>query len=365
MRKSLLFNLTLLTAGLLPLTANADTITHDFNNFAGPDYYFNANLLYDGLYVAKSKQTSEVTPASGVISGLAWGANYGAYGIGGFYLGPSAGNYTYFMFYAHEGPMSFHLGGYKNKTKASYAVYNASWNGSAFELDLDNPLISDEYDYDTYPTLKWQTIELDVPADGWVVFMADCFNFDNLTYTHTPHTVVGTLKSTWGYPIDFADAQVHSAGSPYQFSTPVKVDNNGKFEIQFNHLETIESHPAPAYASTFSLSTQVPSTGYSVSLHRADFNAPVHIPFSIDDADENRIINLGDFTMGQGTMTGIDTAEASDVKVSVSGGDICISGNYETAEAYTLSGARTGLSSLPSGIYLVRVDGAAHKVIVK
>lgn len=64
-------------------------------------------------------------------------------------------------------------------------------------------------------------------------------------------------------------------------------------------------------------------------------------------------------------MSGVESTPASGVKVYTQAGDIIISGPHTSAQAYTLQGARTGLTSLPAGIYIVRVDGKSFKVAIK
>lgn len=68
------------------------------------------------------------------------------------------------------------------------------------------------------------------------------------------------------------------------------------------------------------------------------------------------------------TVTGVDNITATTDKANVRGGQGCIviDGEYSEAEAYTADGRRTaGLEGLTPGLYIVRVDGAATKVIVR
>lgn len=68
-------------------------------------------------------------------------------------------------------------------------------------------------------------------------------------------------------------------------------------------------------------------------------------------------------------VSGIEdiTSDLAGSAVTVSGeeGEIVISGDYTNAEVYNLQGALMGTLHVPAGIYVVRVDGVAHKVLVK
>lgn len=68
-------------------------------------------------------------------------------------------------------------------------------------------------------------------------------------------------------------------------------------------------------------------------------------------------------------VSGIEDVESdiSEAAVNVYGaeGEIIISGDYNTAEVYNLQGAAMGSLRVPAGIYVVRVDGIAHKVVVR
>lgn len=67
-------------------------------------------------------------------------------------------------------------------------------------------------------------------------------------------------------------------------------------------------------------------------------------------------------------MSGVDeipAGGADSVNVYTDGSDIVITGEYSSAEAYTLSGARAPLTGLAAGIYVVRVDGKSFKVVVR
>ncbi len=65
--------------------------------------------------------------------------------------------------------------------------------------------------------------------------------------------------------------------------------------------------------------------------------------------------------------TGIDDIiTTQDVaKVYGSNGEIVISGKYNNASVYSITGQSYGLSNLPAGIYIVNVDGKTTKVAVK
>lgn len=66
-------------------------------------------------------------------------------------------------------------------------------------------------------------------------------------------------------------------------------------------------------------------------------------------------------------MSGVESLPATNdsVKVYTDGSDIIILGDYTSAEAYTLSGTRSGMKNLAPGIYVVRVDEKSFKVIVR
>lgn len=57
-----------------------------------------------------------------------------------------------------------------------------------------------------------------------------------------------------------------------------------------------------------------------------------------------------------------NVAAESGVSVSVSGGDIIITGEYSHASACDLSGRQVPMTGLPSGLYIVTVDGRSFKV---
>lgn len=68
-------------------------------------------------------------------------------------------------------------------------------------------------------------------------------------------------------------------------------------------------------------------------------------------------------------VSGIEDVESdiSEAAVNVYGveGEIIISGDYNTAEVYNLQGAAMGSLRVPAGIYVVHIDGVAHKVFVR
>ena len=68
-----------------------------------------------------------------------------------------------------------------------------------------------------------------------------------------------------------------------------------------------------------------------------------------------------------GESSGIESA-AADASATVTGaaGEIIINGNFSRADVYTLSGVLVGrTSALAPGVYVVNVDGRAHKVMVR
>ncbi len=83
------------------------------------------------------------------------------------------------------------------------------------------------------------------------------------------------------------------------------------------------------------------------------------------------IVNAG--TVSAATMAGIEdvAADASAAAHAIAGaGFITIAGDYNSAAAYNLAGVKVAdfanaTVSLPAGIYIVNIDGAAAKVIVK
>lgn len=61
----------------------------------------------------------------------------------------------------------------------------------------------------------------------------------------------------------------------------------------------------------------------------------------------------------------IGDADAATSDVYGGNGEIIIAGDYISAQAYTLDGRAVSLTGLPAGIYVVNVDGVAHKVAVR
>ena len=68
-------------------------------------------------------------------------------------------------------------------------------------------------------------------------------------------------------------------------------------------------------------------------------------------------------------VTGIDDSEiiadGNNVTVFGTQGQIIINSEYTNAAVYDLSGRAFGTENLPAGIYIVRVDGTSHKVVVR
>ncbi len=68
-------------------------------------------------------------------------------------------------------------------------------------------------------------------------------------------------------------------------------------------------------------------------------------------------------------VAGVDDTIADDftqnVKVYADGGRIVITGIYDNATIYNLAGQIQSSTAVPSGIYIVNVDGKAHKVVVR
>lgn len=71
--------------------------------------------------------------------------------------------------------------------------------------------------------------------------------------------------------------------------------------------------------------------------------------------------------IGTEKISGIEDTVADNANVIVRGevGRIVIEGEYENAEVYSVSGMLHGTLEVPAGIYIVRVDGQAFKVVVK
>ena len=71
--------------------------------------------------------------------------------------------------------------------------------------------------------------------------------------------------------------------------------------------------------------------------------------------------------IGTANIAGIEDTVADNANVIVRGevGRIVIEGEYENAEVYSVSGMLHGTLEVPAGIYIVRVDGQAFKVVVK
>jgi 1,4-alpha-glucan branching enzyme len=69
---------------------------------------------------------------------------------------------------------------------------------------------------------------------------------------------------------------------------------------------------------------------------------------------------------GTANIAGVDNITVdSRAQVSVSNGEIVISGDYNKAEVYNLAGAKQASLRVAPGLYIVNVDGHATKVIVK
>lgn len=79
-------------------------------------------------------------------------------------------------------------------------------------------------------------------------------------------------------------------------------------------------------------------------------------------------VKLSDLKGNQG-VNGISDNVCANVNVQGADGRIAITGEYTSAEAFDLSGRRTGLDNLPAGLYIVRVSTpqgpAQAKVMVK
>lgn len=117
--------------------------------------------------------------------------------------------------------------------------------------------------------------------------------------------------------------------------------------------------------TTFEIANPVPPV-MEAAWDENELKATLEVPAGSEAAyaaapgwkDFSRIVAIGS------TSVEAPAGEAR-VKVSARGGSIEVSGEYERAEVFTPSGARMPMSGLAPGVYIVRVDGTARKVLVE
>lgn len=102
-----------------------------------------------------------------------------------------------------------------------------------------------------------------------------------------------------------------------------------------------------------------------VTFTKADKDGEYTVNFNVATPEKHKITatwtgRLGDFIDDQ--TAGVENIENDGFKVR--GGEGFIEAP-EGAEIYNLSGTKTGATSLPSGIYIVRLNGKSVKVMVK
>ncbi|MCL1944013.1 MAG: hypothetical protein FWF54_10770 [Candidatus Azobacteroides sp.] len=86
------------------------------------------------------------------------------------------------------------------------------------------------------------------------------------------------------------------------------------------------------------------------------------LTYAEDDIQYDEVLFWGGgWTPSSIKKTGLD----QNIDISVSGNNIVVTGTYNLVKVYTFSGQSTGTTNLPSGFYIVNVDGVSQKVIVK
>ncbi len=143
---------------------------------------------------------------------------------------------------------------------------------------------------------------------------------------------------------------------PFSAGRRLRLVNGNKEIIAFINPSLTSELSISSPASAISYSNHkllTASKGYTDNLSGSG-TVSVRIPangFAVYTSNE--VSALGEITAGH------------DVLVYGGKGEIIIEGDYTDTSVYDLSGRATGVSGIPAGIYVVRVDGKAFKVIVK
>lgn len=115
--------------------------------------------------------------------------------------------------------------------------------------------------------------------------------------------------------------------------------------------------------------TVSPAEGYQLSkVHSNRINGNTYLEAEVG-ATEVHITEIGDhemifFMFEKVEATSLPQAENGGISIFVNGGDIAVSG-ADYFEVYSLSGRKVAPQGLAPGLYIVRADGVAKRVVVK
>ena len=156
----------------------------------------------------------------------------------------------------------------------------------------------------------------------------------------------------------------------YEF-TDVPFVTPGKFIISADYTSTDESTVNDWALGSADADNNVLESGGSVNLIAWGAESPIQIKTREDGylmATYDLTVNLNDHTITSTIATGIEEIEADGAEIAVGEGSIGVAGGNATiynAAGQTVATANNAEVAVPAGLYIVKVNGKATKVIVK
>ena len=112
--------------------------------------------------------------------------------------------------------------------------------------------------------------------------------------------------------------------------------------------------------------SQISASNYQVITYSDNFTSTPEPTFTSTGVSVKVPIN-GYVVLATKGVSGVDDiiGDGSNFSVVGGNGEIIINGDYNRAEVYNLAGQQMGSLNVPAGVYVVRVDGTATKVVVR
>lgn len=145
----------------------------------------------------------------------------------------------------------------------------------------------------------------------------------------------------------------------------------GKFIISADNTSTDESTVNDWALGSADADNNVLESGGSVNLIAWGAESPIQIKTREDGylmATYDLTVNLNDHTITSTIVTGIEEIESDGAEIAVGEGSIGVAGGNATiynAAGQTVATANNAEVAVPAGLYIVKVNGKATKVIVK
>lgn len=174
---------------------------------------------------------------------------------------------------------------------------------------------------------------------------------ENWTYSNTEY-----LADNNNGVYEFADVP---------FVTP------GKFIITADASSTTKAEIDDLALGAADATNNVLATGGTVVLKAWGAESPIQIKTEADgyvQANYKLTVDLNNFNITSSMLTGINEIEAEGAEIEVGEGNISVAGGKATiynAAGQTIATANNSQVAVPAGLYIVKVNGKATKVIVK